>query len=447
MKKVVHTYAQKRLAAIILLFLALPALTPASGQVDRAGVLAVRMEGVITATSSELLGEALLSAKARGETVLLLIDTPGGVLDVAFRIVELIERSTVPVVGYVHPQGARAWSAGTLILMATHLAAMAPNTIIGSAQPVSFDPLGGGSTPIQDPKTINALSKYMAERARAHGRDEETAMRFVTENINLNDEEALDASMIEARAGTVDELLERIDGAELTVGGRTVSLRTSGAAVRYWVPSPRVRFLGLITEPVLAYMLFTIGFFALMFGLSTPGLGAEVLGGLMLVLGLIGLGLTGVNAGAVILMFAGFGLLLAEFFAPGFGILGIAGFVCVFLGSFLLFPSSWTVQGAWLNVLYTVLILVPLTLGGFLFFAAYKVIEARRRKPIETGLLGEEAVVDARIASGVDGYVRLRGEIWRARSNASLQSGTRVKVIGKEGPLLLVEPLDGAQRA
>ncbi len=182
-------------------------------------VLAVRLDGPIGSMSYELIGEALTAAGREGFTaVVLLIDTPGGLLDATMEMVKLIERSGVPVLGYVYPQGGKAWSAGTYILMATHIAAMAPNTLIGSAQPVSFDPLGGGSRPIEDPKTMNALERYMMERARAHGRNEEVARRFVTENLNLNDEDALRMGVIEVRARSLEELLEKVEGREVEAG-------------------------------------------------------------------------------------------------------------------------------------------------------------------------------------------------------------------------------------
>ncbi|MBS7653091.1 MAG: nodulation protein NfeD [Candidatus Bathyarchaeia archaeon] len=402
--------------------------------------MSVRLEGTISSMSYELVGEALMAGE-RGDfsAVLLLIDTPGGLLDATMGIVELIERSRVPVIGYVYPPGGKAWSAGTYILMATHIAAMSPNTLIGSAQPVSFEPLGGGSRPIEDPKTLNALEKYMMERARAHGRSEEVAKRFVRENLNLNDEDALSLGVIEVRAKNVEELLEKVDGREVEASGRTITLRTSKAGIIEWSPSLRVRLLGFISEPILAYLLFIVGFWTLIFGLSTPGLGAEMAGGLLLLLGLIGLGLMGANLGAILLILVGFALLLAEFLTPGFSILGGGGLVCLLLGSLLLFPGEWAVGAEWLNTLYTVMIVVPLSLGAFFIFVAYKVVTARRRRPFEMGIVGETAEAVGEIKG--EGFVRLRGEMWRARSETIIKDGGRVKVVGKEGPILIVEPI------
>jgi len=404
--------------------------------------LVLRVEGYISPITHELVIEALNYAQPRGMVVVLVLDTPGGSLDATFKIIEAIERSATPVVGFVYPAGGRAWSAGTMILMATHVAAMAPNTIIGSAQPVSFDPLGGGSTPIEDAKLINALEKFIAERARRNGRNPEVASRFVKENLNLNDEEALRDGVIEVRAGSLTGLLVAINGFKVEVAGATIEIRTAGAAASEWTPSLRVRALGIISEPMIAYMMFIIGFYALFFGLSSPGLGGEVLGGLLLIMGLIGLGFVGVNTGALILTTVGFALLVAELFSPGFGLLGAAGMVCVSIGSFLLLPREWSVQPEWLNTLYTVLLVVPIAIGAFFVFVVFKVIEARMRRPFQSELVGTEATAEGEIRQGVDGWVILQGERWRARSDAPVKEGSTVKVVGKIGPILVVEPVE-----
>ncbi|RLI23976.1 MAG: nodulation protein NfeD, partial [Candidatus Hecatellales archaeon] len=365
----------------------------ASAFTTPSGVLTVRLEGTITTMSYELVAEALTHAEERGLTLILLIDTPGGMMDATFKIVDLIEHSRVPVVGYVYPPGGKAWSAGTYILMATHVAAMAPYTIIGSCQPVTFDPLGGGSKPVEDSKVLNAMVKYLAERAKAHGRNEEVAKRFITENLNLDADEALKEGVIEVKAESLEDLLSKLDGMEVEVQGKRVTLRTAGVPVEEWSPSFRVKLLSLLSEPMIAYLLLIVGLYGLVFGLASPGVGGEVIGAFLLILGLIGLGVTGANLGAILLMVVGLVLLLAELLTPGFGIMGGTGFACIFLGGLLLFPGNWTVQPGWLNTLYTVLLVVPLAVGGFFIFAAYKVVEARRRKPFQPGILGETAEV------------------------------------------------------
>jgi len=405
------------------------------------GYLLINLEGVISASTAEMVAEGISGAEETGEAVILLLDTPGGSMDATFRIVEAIERAEVPVLGYVYPRGGRAWSAGTYILMATRLAAMAPNTIIGSCQPVSYDPLGG-SKPINDSKQINALTKYLAERARANNRNVSVAERFVSENLNLNEAEALEVGVIEYVAADVAALMGQLEGVKMDVGGRTVTLGGVGASVREWSPSIRVSFLDFLSDPTLAYLLFMVGFYGLIFGLYSPGFGAEAVGGLMLVLGLVGLGVFGVNLGGMVLLAAGLVLLVAETQIPGFGAVGATGVACMLLGSFLVFPADWMVQEAWLNSLYTVLILVPLITGGFFAFAIYKILEARRRAPFMVGAVGGVAEAVGDMVAGGGGFVLMEGETWMARSLTPIRRGDRVRVVAKEGPVLVVEPID-----
>jgi membrane-bound serine protease (ClpP class) len=315
---------------------------------------------------------------------------------------------------------------------------MAPNTIIGSCQPVALDSLGG-SEPINDSKQINALTKYIGERARANGRNVAVAERFVTENLNLNEVEAEAQGVVEYVAEEVAALVGMLDGVQVEAGGRTVTLR-GGAPVREYSPSLRVSFLGFLSDPTLAYIMFIVGFYGLILGLYSPGLGAEAVGGLMLLLGLVGLGVFGVNIGGVLLVVAGLALLVAETQIPGFGVVGAAGLACVLIGGFLVFPETWAVQGDWLGTLYAVLILVPLISGGLFALIVYKVVEARRRKPYMGEMVGGTAVSSEDISPGRTGFVVLDGETWRARSRAGVKKGARVRVVSKDGPVLLVEP-------
>ncbi len=413
----------------------------ATGQAEASSILTVKFDGLISSTTVELLNEALAYATKGDRVIVILLDTPGGSLDATFKIVDMIERSEVPIIGYVYPPGARSWSAGTFILMATHVAAMAPNTIIGSCQPVVFDPLSGGSTPITDAKQINAISKYMAERARTHSRDASVATRFVTENLNLNDEEALTNHVIEYRAENFEALIEKVNGLVVSVAGRDVKLNTFGHSIEEWSPSPRVRFLGVVSDPFLAYLLFVVGFIALISGLSTPGAGAEIFGGLTLTLGLVGLGVFGINTAGIVFMFLGMGLLIVEYFQPGFGVFGASGIICFTIGSVLLFPHEWTVQAEWLNILYALLIVVPMSAGLILVFVLYKVLRLRRSKPIQFGVIGKEGKAQDDILPEQVGHTLVEGELWAARSSQYIKAGSKVRVIGKDGPVLIVEPL------
>ncbi len=403
-------------------------------------VTIVSVDGSINVMTAELIGEAIKEASSYSRPVILLLDTPGGGVDITFRIIGAIERASVPVIGYVYPSGAKAWSAGTFILISTHIAAMAPYTIIGSAQPVAYDPLGG-SQPIEDSKIINALVSYLVERARMHGRNETAAALFITENLNLSAEAAKAQNVVEVVASSIEELLDAVDGYNVTLANGAYMLQTAGARAVWWQPSLRVQILKFISEPIIAYLLFIVGLFALIYGVASPGYGGEVIGGICIVLGLIGLGLAGVALGGVILIVLGVVLLLAELLTPGFGLLGFGGVLCIILGGLLLFPSGpWAVSPEWLDALRLVVLVVPLLAGAFFLFAAYKVVKARAKPPFIEEIVGDvgEAVDD--IPSGGTGFILYKGEYWKAMSEQPIAKGQRVRIVAKEGPILKVKP-------
>ncbi len=412
-----------------------------SAEADR--LIAVKIEGTITAMSSEVIDEALKEAESLNTPLLILIDTPGGNLDATMKIIDRIERSTVPVIGYVYPKGARAWSAGTYILLSTHIAAMAPHTILGSAQPVAYSPLGG-TQPINDTKTINALTTFLVEKARMHGRNETAAARFIKENLNLSAEEARKMNVIEYVAESVEDLLKLVDGVKVKLLEGEYLIKTAGMKVIWWEPTLRLQILRVLSDPIISYILFILGLYALIFGLTSPGYGSEVIGGLCLILGLIGLGLTGIFIGGLMLIALGAVLLLAELLTPGFGLLGGAGFACIIIGGILLFPTlptgPWLVSTDLLNQLLLITLLVPLTIGVFFVFAAYKVIQARKRPPAIGGIVGELCVAVEDIPKGEVGVVRCEAEYWQASSDQDILKGQKVRVIQKDGPILKVKP-------
>lgn len=424
--------------SLILALSAAIAITPVSGQASQ--VIGVNIEGTITASTAELVGEAIKRGEESNSPVILLLNTPGGALDATFSIISSIEASSVPVISYVSPQGATAWSAGTFILLSSHIAAMAPSTVIGSAQPVAISPTGGAQ-PIEDEKTLNALVAYLTERAKDHHRNETAARLFITENLNLNADNALSQDVVEFTAPTLEQLLTSIDGLKIITSTGEFQLKTSGAEVIYQTPSLKITILGVLSDPIIASVLLSLGIFSLVFGFSLPGHGGEVIGAVLLILGLIGLGQAGANLGATLLIGLGGILLIAELFTHGFGILGGAGFFSIIFGGLLLFPSPMIVSQDYLNLLLISLIVIPLAFGGFFIFAAYKILQARRAKPrIKVGMIGETVVVVEEVNPNRVGYVLYQGERWRARSEIAIPKGGRALVIAKEGPILVLRP-------
>jgi membrane-bound serine protease (ClpP class) len=427
----------------LLLVLVLLAL---AGQVARAQaqqpVVELSVDGDITRATDLYVEEGLAAAHARGaQAVILKLNTPGGGLAETFSITDRIGSSDIPVVGYVAPRTANAWSAGTIILLSTHVAAMAPFAVIGSSQPVELG--AGGFAPINDTKVINAIVGKLKALAAAHGRNESAAEAFVTENLNLDAQHALDAHVIEVQAGDEQDLLRQLDGRVVPTAQGNVTLHTAGAPIEAVGPGLRTELITLFSDPLLSGLLLLVGIYALIFGFGAPGHGAEVAGVVLILLALGGLGF---NVSLVALALIGLGavLLLAELH-HGFGVLGAAGIVCIVLGTLFLAPTGpaqgWSFPAQYQAQVLLILALPSLLLAAFLVFALLKVRAARQRAPvISTDVVGQEAQVTEPVGPGKQGFVTFRGESWQAASEWELQPGQRVVIRGKDGPVLRVEP-------
>ena len=418
---------------LILLLLVVP--TGAASAVSNGSVLAVELQGAITPVSDDIILAAIGAAEAEdSRALMILLDTPGGGLTETTAILKQIEETKLPVIGYVYPEGATAWSAGTIILISTDVAAMAPHTIIGSAQPVQLSPTGG-TVPINDSKTRNAIVALIEEKARMHGRNVTAAREFVVSNLNLNADEARNYSVVEYIAASPEDLLIRINGSQV----KNTTLITAGARVEYFEPPLNLQLQSLLSDPTIAGLLILIGLYAIIFGLSSPGIGAEVFGVTALALGLIGQGFN-VNIGAVFLLLLGLGLILAELHSHSFGILAAAGLICVIVGSVLFVPTSfpeWYVPGSYQQSMALALILPSLILGLFLSFAIYKVAQTRFSPPQNDRFAGEVAEAIDRLDP--EGYVLFQGEYWRAKSEETVEKGETVVILAKVGTLLQVK--------
>jgi membrane-bound serine protease (ClpP class) len=423
-------------AAIILTQLSL-ALTYDTNQ-----IIFIKIEDAITPATKEFIQETYnfaLSIKA--QAIIVLLNTPGGQLDATMKIVEIMDRSEIPWIVYVYPEGSKAWSAGAFILMGSHIAVMAPYTIIGSAQPVSYSPFEG-STPIENEKIINALSAFIAEEARMHNRNATAAELFVKKNLNLNAEEALKFKVIDFIASDINELLKILNGKTVkTVKGLTI-LNTENTVLIEFSPSIKISFLSIVSNPLLAYILFTLGVYGLIFGLASPGYGAELAGAIALILGLIGLGFN-VNLASLILIGLGLTLMLIEAHTPGFGIFGGAGLICLIIGSLLLIPfkaGEWLISPVWYQSFIVAALLFTVFAGGFMAFSVYKVLKAKQKKPLIGEIIGETVDVIEDLTPEKIGFVRYKGEYWQAKSKTLIKAGSKALVVNKEGPILIVEP-------
>jgi membrane-bound serine protease (ClpP class) len=396
--------------------------------------MVVALDDAITPASDDIVREAIAEAEGRGcEALVMALDTPGGGLAETKEITGQIERTSIPVIGYVYPSGATAWSAGTIILLSSDIAAMVPGTIIGSAQPVQIGPTG--TEPVNDTKVVNAVVALAEEKARIHGRNTTAAREFVTSNLNLNAEDALEFGVIEIVSPNLESLMEEVDGME----AKNRTLATSGAEIVRFQPSFRLQVLAVLSDPLLAGLLLIVGLYALIFGLSNPGLGAELVGVITLALGLIGLGFS-VNLGALFLIILGLVLLLVELNSPGFGLLGAAGLACMMVGSILLVPigsADWYTPAEYKMDAFVALIVPSLVIGAFFVFALYKVAEARRR-PTYSEVMNQE-VAEALDRIDTRGHVMYNGEYWAAEADEPIEPGELVEVVGKERMVLKVK--------
>ena len=456
-------------ALLLLLGLVLPDRAggaPASGERPEHAAL-VAIDGPIGPATSGFLDQALAQAVEEGAQFLILrIDTPGG-LDSATRdIVRLILSSPIPVVGYVAPEGARAASAGTYILYATHVAAMAPATNLGSATPVpisgpaptlprpgidrdpeSTDPEAdekeaGPAPPEGDAmrrKVLNDAAAYIRGLAEKRGRNAEWAERAVREGANLTAAEALEQNVVDLVAPQMAALLEQLHGREVEALGAKQVLNSQGIELREIQADWRFRLLAVLANPTIAYILLLAGLYGLLLEGYSPGaILPGVVGAICLLLGLFALQMLPVNFVGLGLMALGIVLLIAEMLAPSFGVLGFGGIVAFVLGSVMLMDSD--VPGYAVNLG----IIAGIAVFASALMAMTMVLLLRsRRKPVVTGdarQIGQRVEI-TRFASG-RGQARLGGEIWQVRSDHEFPAGAEARVVEVRGLTLIVEPVD-----
>ena len=408
-------------------------------------VLLVEITDTIDQSTVEVMTESLKQAETDGaQAVILLLNTPGGGLDQTFQIASLIKESTIPVIGYVSPSGATAWSAGTFILLSTPLAAMADHTIIGSCQPI--ETTLEGTRFINDSKIINALVEWLQERAVMYGRNETLAKLFITENRNVNATVAKDSHVIEITASSIDELLNALDGRNVTTASGTVTLHTKDAEQIRYSPSIQIQLLKLISNPILTSLLLMLGIFALLVGISSPGYGAEVFGIVAILLSLIGSGFT-ISTLSIIFIIIGCLLLAVEIFVlPGFGAVGIGGIICLIIGSIFLIPNyptrKWLISGEYMADALLIMLIVIMLFAVFFAFLLYKIIQIRKKKPSLGKFTGEHAMTIEQIRPDKPGFVRFKGEYWQAKADMVIETNTKVIIVDKDETTLIVKPLE-----
>lgn len=424
----------KKFTALFLLALLLA--FPLSAQAQEKKVVVAEAEGVIDPAVASYLEKAIDYAEKNAAPLLIKLDTPGG-LDTSMRvIIKKMFASSVPVIVYVYPSGARAASAGCFITIAAHVAAMSPGTNIGAAHPVALG--GEESTPSAvSEKAVNDAAAYIRSLAEARGRNADWAEKAVRESVSITEKEALKLGVIDYVAQDVNELLEKIDGKTVEVANEgRFTLDTDGAEQIPFEMNFIDRLLHAIANPNIAYMLLIIGFYGLIYEFSNPGVGFAGIGGaICLILGFYALHALSANYAALALIVLGLILFVAEAFTPTFGVLAGGGLISFIIGSLMLFERSAVFPGLSL----TVVIPTALITLALVFIVVSAAVRAHRRK-VETGKEGMIGLKgEARTNLNPEGQVFVRGEIWKAISEEGMiKKGEQIEVTGIEGLKLKV---------
>jgi membrane-bound serine protease (ClpP class) len=451
--------------ALALAAAALGAATPS------APVVTIKLAGPIGPATADYVHRSLAKAQARNAALVVIeLDTPGG-LDTAMReIIKDILGSPIPVATYVAPGGARAASAGTYILYASHVAAMAPATNLGAATPV---PIGlPGMTPrpptvpgegdaktdaakkapndtvenaakggeAMQAKMLNDAAAYIRSLAQLRGRNADFAERAVREAKSLSAEEALKARVIDLLATDVPDLLAKLDGREVKTTAGAVRLQTTGAAVESLKPDWRTEFLSVVSNPTVALILLLVGVYGLFIEFTHPGVVLPgVVGAIALLLAFFAFQLLPVNYAGLGLILLGIALMVAEAFVPSFGALGIGGIAAFVLGGVLLFDRDIPGLSIPLGVLAGIGIASGIALAGI----GGLILRSRRRRVVSgreelAGAPGE--VIEW---TGADGWAHVHGETWKVRAASPIAAGTKIRVKRLDGLTLEVEPAPG----
>jgi membrane-bound serine protease (ClpP class) len=432
-------------AGLLLLILS----ASGAGAAGQATAYSLELTGEISPATASWVDQALGdAADQHAKLAIIRLDTPGG-LDTSLRdIVKDILGAPMPVVVYVEPNGARAASAGVYITQAADVAAMAPQTNIGSATPISIGP--GSDSAVLDRKIRNDAAAYMRALAGSHGRNPNLGERMVRQAVNVTAQEAKAAGFIDVIAGSEQDLLRRIDGFRVR-GPKAQVLHTAGLEITSHDMPLRYQLLQIIVDPTIAFLLISVGLIGIGIEIFSPGLiGPGALGAVSLLLGLYGTAQLPVTLAGVALLLLAIVLFVAEAHLATHGILGIAGVIALIFSGLLLFDRG---QGA--DVSVPVVILAGLLLGGLLAVVADRAVRARRT-PVRSGY--QELVgLEAEVREPLDpvGQVFVAGALWRARAtgaNGRPRPGDRVRVEGVEGLTLIVrrqtaEPVESEEGA
>jgi membrane-bound serine protease (ClpP class) len=422
---------------VVTLVLMLAAFGAAAEESDQGQIMTVTVADPIGPGVAEFIEDAIKRASdSQAACLIILLDTPGGVVETTRKIVQAIYGSLVPVVVYVSPSGARAASAGVMITMAADIAAMAPGTNIGAAHPVAAG--GQSMDETMSEKIVSDLVAFTKGIANRRGRNAEWAEKAVRDSVSVTADEALELNVINVVATDLNDLIEQINGREVEGKG---TLDLDGLRVVEIQPNLRTKILKTISDPNIAYILFMIGLAGLYFELSNPGaIFPGVVGAIALILAFFSFQTLPVNIAGILLILLSGVLFILEIKVTSYGMLSVAGVVTMILGSMMLFKGA----GPEFQVAWKVMIPTVAVISGFFILAVSLVVRAHVHRPYtgSEGLVGEIGVV--KLADGIEGKVQVHGELWKAHFEGPARVGAKVRVTAVKGLVVTVQPVEAA---
>lgn len=427
----------KEFIPIILLLLLLP-LSESSNDV----VYVAKISGMIGGGTENQFDKAIDMAK-NGEALIVMLDTTGGLASSMEKIIEKIENSEVPVIIYVAPRGAKAFSAGTFILLSAHLSAMAEATTIGACQPRLINPVTGMPEKA-DEKEINAYSAMIKSIAISHGRNESMAEKFVTQNLAIDEIKAKKYGVVEIIAEDLNELMEKADGITVKVKGKNYTLHLKDVRLYEIKWGVRDKIINYLTDPSLASLLLTIGMLGLIFGFLTPGYYLpETVGAILIILALYGLSYIGVNTAGILLIILALLFFIIEAKTPTFGFWTTVAII-TFIFGIMLIPAEEAIREmpeSWYITFRVASIVVAVVITGFFAYAIAKAVKAKREKP----KIGEKEMVGKKGIALTDispkGQVKIMGEIWQAEADQEIKRGEEIVVVEQNRMILKVRKI------
>ncbi len=424
---------KKLLAIKFLLFLLFFITTFAYAQ----KVYFIKIDSAITPVTANFINYALNHAEEKkGKALIIQLDTPGGLVDSTREIVKGFLQSSIPIIVYVSPQGARAASAGVFLVLASHLAAMAPSTHIGAAHPVE---LTGKADSKMLEKIANDLASWARSLAETRGRNPEFAELAVKKSKSITEKEALSLGVIEIIAKDLEDLINKAHGRKIKIKDQEVILQLKDYPLEEIKEDLKTKFFKVLANPNLVYFLLMLGLLGIYFELSHPGaIFPGVFGAICLILAFLGLSIIPMNyAGLALILLAGL-LFFLETQVTSHGLLTLGGIISLLLGSLLLFGQNPPSLRVYQPFLITVVITFALLFGGITYLA----VKTLRKKPVSgtEGLIGKKGKALTKITKE-GGRVFVEGEIWQATSDEEIPEGAKVEVIEKTGFTLKVKSL------